>query len=328
MWNIGVLVLGGLVMSAIVLGTGLRLTGDIRQLSGAVGRVRAGALSARVDRIRRRDELGTLARDFNRMTRQLADTVEQAAQEQAARQAVEQELGVAAEIQQQMLPHEHPVLPDHPEVDLFAVNVAARHVAGDFYDYWVRDGVLTVVLADVAGSGMPAALVMVRAMTLLRQNDGSSVDLIDLVARTNAALCRSNERQLFVTGVVIRYDLQSGAWELVSAGHLPAIVNHGGQIVEEGPSTGPLLGVVPDARYSSRAGQLDPGDWIGLYTDGITEARSADGEMLGTDGLIGGLPVERGVSAEDLCHGGIGLAETWHGGSVNDDLSMLVIRRI
>ena len=326
-WSVGVLIGGGLVMSLIVVSTGLRLTGDIRRLSGAVGRVRRGDFGATVGGILRRDELGSLSRDFNDMTRQLAETVQQAADEQAARQAVERELDVAAEIQQQMLPQEDPPLPGRREVDLAATNIAARHVAGDFYDYWVRGDILTVVLADVAGSGMPAALVMVRAMTLLRQNDGEDVSLVDLVSRTNAALCNFNERQLFVTGVIIRYELPSGRWELVSAGHLPAIRCTDGRLAEEGASTGPLLGVVPDGRYESRRGQLGCGDWLGLYTDGITEARSPEGAMLGTDGLMRGLEDHAGASAADLCQRGIALAGDWHGGVVDDDLSMLVLRR-
>lgn len=327
-WNIGLLLAGGLVMSVIVLATGLRLTGDVRRLSAAVDRITAGDLSASVQGISRKDELGKLAVDFNKMTQQLVDTVERAADEQAARQAVEQELDTAAEIQRQMLPPSDGLLHEYPSVDLHAINVAARHVAGDFYDYWVREGVLTAVLADVAGSGMPAALVMVRAMTLLRQNDHSGLSLIELVKRTNKALCRSNERQLFVTGVIMRYVLETGELELVSAGHLPALMCINGTVAEEGPSTGLLLGVEPEASYSSRQSTLNPGDWIGVYTDGLTEARSSSGQMFGPERLVEGLQSHATQGAKALCSRGIDLAEEWHGGRINDDLSMLVIRRV
>ena len=314
-------------MAAIVLVTGLHLTGDVRRLGSAVGRVSAGELDATVDHIRRSDELGVLARDFNTMTRKLEATVHEVAAAETARQRVEQELDVAREIQEQMLPHDDPVLPEHPEVDLFAINVAARHVAGDFYDYWVRDGVLTIVLADVAGSGMPAALVMVRAMTLLRQFDDSEVPLIDVVARTNVELCNNNERQVFVTGVIARYDLSEGSFELVSAGHLPPLINSSGVLSEEGDSTGPLLGVVADGQWSSRRGNLVAGDWLAFYTDGITEARSPDGEMLGTKGLAAGLRTHLQKDAQSVAQQGITIAGQWHGGHVDDDLSMLVLRR-
>lgn len=325
--NVTMLVGGGLIMTVIVLWTGLRLTGDVRRLGAAVGRVSGGELGATVDHIRRRDELGVLARDFNTMTRTLKSTVREAAAAEAAKARVEQELDVAREIQEQMLPHGDPVLPEHPEVDLFAVNVAARHVAGDFFDYWVRDGTLTIVLADVAGSGMPAALVMVRAMTLLRQFDDLDVPLTEVVSRTNIELCDDNERQVFVTGVIGRYGLTDGSYELVSAGHLPALLNTAGALREEGDSTGPLLGVVADGRWTSRRGHLESGDWLAVYTDGITEARDPEGRMLGTQGLATELAACPQESAQDVARYGIRIAERWHGGHVDDDLSMLVLRR-
>ena len=324
--NIGILLAGGVVMSIIVLATGLRLTGDVRRLSEAVGRVSRGDLGAEVERIRRRDELGTLAHDFNAMTQRLAETVQEAAEEQSARQAVERELDLARDIQNQLIPHENPMLPDHPSVDLHAMIVPARHVAGDFFDYWVADRTLTVVLADVAGSGMPASLVMVRAVTLLRQFDSMTRSLSDLLAQTNAALCQWNERQIFVTAVVIRFDLDTGAYELVNAGHLPPLICSKDTVTEEGDSTGPLLGVIPDATFETRSGHLEPGHWIGLYTDGITEARSPDGDMFGSNRLIDTMNTHREDSAESLCNTGIKAAEAWHGGPVNDDLSMLILR--
>jgi len=326
-WNVSVLVLGGALMATIVLLTGLHLTGDVRRLALGVKRVTEGDLAATVEHIRRRDELGGLARDFNVMTRQLEEHVRHAAAEQAARAAVEQELDLAREIQAEMLPHECPMLPDHPEVDLHAVNEPARHVAGDFYDYWVRDGVLTVVLADVAGSGMPAALVMVRAMTLLRQFDEPGRSLVDVVARTNAELCHENDRQVFVTGVVVRYTLCDGTFELVSAGHLPVLLGRGGRVEQEGDSTGPLLGVIPDGAWTMRAGVLQHGEWLAIYTDGITEARDASGDMLGTRGLAQTLAQAGEKSAQRLCEAGLRGAEAWHGGRVDDDLSILVLRR-
>ena len=326
-WNVALLILAGVVISGLVLGMGLRITGDVRKLAAAVARVSAGDLEARVDRMRRRDELGDLVQDFNAMTLRLRDTVQHVADEQVARRAIEQELDVAREIQEEMLPHEYPMMPDHPEVDLHAIIVAARHVAGDFYDYWVRGDTLTIVLADVSGSGMPAALVMVRAMTLLRQFDDPDRTLSSVVARTNESLCSNNDRQLFVTGVIIRLDLRSGAYHLVSAGHLPALLGDGGGTVwEEGDSTGPLLGVIHGGQWEERVGLLPPGGWIGLYTDGITEARNPDGEMFEGNRLAAGLAELPGGSSEVLCGQGVRRAEGWHGGRVDDDLSMMVLR--
>jgi len=179
----------------------------------------------------------------------------------------------------------------------------------------------------VAGSGMPAALVMVRAMTLLRQFDEPGRSLVDVVARTNAELCHENDRQVFVTGVVVRYTLCDGTFELVSAGHLPVLLGRGGRVEQEGDSTGPLLGVIPDGAWTMRAGVLQHGEWLAIYTDGITEARDASGDMLGTRGLAQTLAQAGEKSAQRLCEAGLRGAEAWHGGRVDDDLSILVLRR-
>lgn len=327
--NVGLLVLAGVVIAGLVLGMGLQITGHVRTLAAGVAQVSAGDLEAKVAPMRRRDELGALANDFNTMTGRLRDMVQRVADEQVARMAIEQELDVAGEIQSEMLPHEYPMLPEHPEVDLHAINVAARHVAGDFYDYWVHGDVLTVVLADVSGSGMPAALVMVRAMTLLRLFDDPAQSLSTIVAKTNEELCDDNDRQLFVTGIIVRFMLKTGCYELVSAGHLPAFLGgEDGVVLEEGDSTGPLLGVIPGADWESRTGVLPVGGWIALYTDGITEAKNiARDEMFGESRLAVGLGAKATENAEALCKHGIALAEKWHGGQVDDDLSMLVLRR-
>lgn len=326
--NVSMLVAGGLLVTGIVLMTGWRLTRDLRELAAGVSKVSGGDLAASIHPMRRHDELGKLALDFNRMTKQLGRTVECVASEQAARQAMERELDVAREIQEEMLPHEYPMLGSHPEVDLHAVNHPARYVAGDFFDYWVRDDVLTIVLADVAGSGMPAALVMVRAMTLLRQFDDASSALPCVVAKTNEALCNDNERQLFVTGIIVRVHLPTWSYQLVSAGHLPALIGDGaGEVVSEGSSTGPLLGVIPGAEWDVRTGILEPGHWLALYTDGITEAMDAAGEEFGTNRLAEALAELGDAESETLAAQSIKAANDWHGGSVDDDLTTLVLRR-
>ena len=96
---------------------------------------------------------------------------------------------------------------------------------------------------------------------------------------------------------------------------------------EEGDSTGPLLGVIPDGTWTSRCGTLQAGEWLSFYTDVITEARNASGAMLGTTGLREGLQGQQAMDAQVLSKQGIAIAEHWHGGHVEDDLSMLVLRR-
>lgn len=324
-WSIGGLVLGCLVITAIVLGLGLRMTAAVRALSSAVSGIAAGDLRSRVERIRRRDELGRLARSFNAMTDRLEETVEREARERGAREFMERELETAREIQAAMLPTE---CPDTGDLDLHAVNLAARQVGGDFFDWWTRDDTLTCVLADVTGSGVPAALIMVKAMTLLRGHDRRGRDLVDVVTSVNAELCNDNERQMFVTGIVVRIDMTTGVYELVNFGHPSALLGGSdGTVVSEGDSTGPLIGVIPDGVWRSRQGQLPMDGWLALYTDGIIEAADATCAQLGTDPLAQALADVAHEPASVLCQAAVDVAQDWHGGKVDDDLTVLVLRR-
>ena len=323
LWRNAAIMIGGAVAILLLLVvTALSITRRIACVSRGVQAVAGGDLDARVHPLGG-DEIGRLAAGFNDMTTKLRRTVQQVADAAARRQAVERELAVAREIQQAMLPTDMPPFPDRPEVDMHAQLEPTSAVAGDFYDWWLVGDELTVVIADVSGHGVPAALVMSQARTLLRDAHGAGASLTQLFDRVNAVLADHNERQMFLTGIVVQLQLATGRYRLVNGGHPQALIVRPDVTAPEGMPTGPLLGVMSDAHWEIRSGTLDAGAAIVLYTDGITEACNARGMLLGTDALAAALTTG---TAEQLCARAVATAKGFQDGPLSDDLTVVALR--
>lgn len=320
--NAAIMIGGGAVIMMLLLLTTLRITRRLAHVAVGVKAVTEGDLDATV-RGSGGDEIGRLAAGFNQMTSQLRATVQEAAEEVARRQAVERELEVAREIQQAMLPQDFPPFPDRREIDLYATLTPTSHVAGDFYDFWLHDDTLTVVIADVSGHGVPAALVMSQARTVLRDAHGSGETLVGMLKHVNITVGDHNSRQMFLTAVVVQLDLTTGAYQLVNAGHPSVLVVHADTTSIEGMPTGPLLGVMEDAQWEVRAGALQAGEALVLYTDGVSEAMSANGELLGTEQIAESLHAS---DARALCAQTVAVAEAFQDGPIRDDLTVLAVR--
>jgi len=213
-----------------------RITRPISRLASAVGRLGAGNLEVRVPEVETRDEIGDLTGAFNRMVGDLKRHVEALTRETAAREAVEGELRVARSIQTSLLPRTFPPFPERGEFDLHAVNVAAKHVAGDFYDFFFRrDGKLVLVLADVSGKGAPAALFMAVARTVLRNFWSQEDSPARVLTLANDRLLEDNVGSMFVTVFTGTYDTGSGLLRYANAGHPPAYrIGAGGRSTPSG----------------------------------------------------------------------------------------------
>lgn len=313
---------GGVIVLSVLLITGLRMARRIRLLSTGVDRVSSGDLDASVPGLGG-DEVGKLAAGFNAMTSRLRETVQQVAEEAGRRQAMERELSVAREIQQSMLPQTMPPFPDRPELDLHAILRPADHVAGDFYDWWKIGDAVTVLVADVSGHGVGAALVMAMARRVIRDAASNGGDLQEMMQAADSAIAENNPRQMFITAIMLQVDLGTGEYRLVNAGHPPAVLVSDGAVDIEGLPTGPLLGVMPDAEWDIRTGKLGAGGAMLLYTDGITESMNDAGELLGIAGLRSGLG---GEDARALCERTVALATEFHSGEPSDDLTVLALK--
>ncbi len=203
------------------------------------------------------------------------------------RQRISTELDVATHIQADMLPRIFPAFPDRPEFDIYATMNPAKEVGGDFYDFFMVDEKhLAIVIADVSGKGVPAALFMVIGKTLIKDHTKPGVDLGDVFSEVNDLLCESNSEGLFITAFEGVLDLVTGEFRFVNAGHeMPFIAKAGGAYEPYKLRAGFVLAGMENMKYKSGQIQLSPGDKIFQYTDGVTEATNAVHELYGMQRL-------------------------------------------
>ncbi|MDR1421262.1 MAG: SpoIIE family protein phosphatase [Coriobacteriales bacterium] len=252
-----------------------RITHPITKLSADIEEVASGELDYHSD-ITTGDEIEALSHSFENMTSRLKDYIAELNQATAERERANTELSVAAHIQASMLPSNFPAFPDRDEFDITASMDAAKGVGGDFYDFFFCDERhLVVVIADVSGKGVPAALFMVVARTIIKNNAQMGLAPSEVFTIVNDLLFEGNDSSMFVTAFMGSLDLTSGVFTYVNAGHNPALVSRAGGSFEELPmDSGFVLGALPGFAFEERQTTLGCGDRIFLYTDGVTEANS------------------------------------------------------
>jgi sigma-B regulation protein RsbU (phosphoserine phosphatase) len=201
------------------------------------------------------------------------------------------ELESAARIQSSLLPRGHPYFPEHPGADAHAIIRPAREVGGDFFDVFPLGARrVCVAVGDVSGKGLPAALFMVRVVTLLRMTLVQSADPAVVLPTLNRFLCQTNDECMFVTLAIAILDTASGQLAYLNAGHNPPYLSAGGEPFRVSPAPkGSLLGVNPDATFALQELQLRPSDTIILYTDGVTEAENEEHALFCQERALGAL---------------------------------------
>ena len=198
------------------------------------------------------------------------------------------ELSVAHHIQTSMLPNIFPAFPDHEEFDIYASMTPAKEVGGDFYDFFmVDDRHLAVVIADVSGKGVPAALFMVIGKTLIKDHTQQGSDLGAVFTEVNELLCQSNSEGLFITAFEGVLDLDTGDFVYVNAGHdAPYICRKDGSYEPLSVKPGFVLAGLENTKFSEGKITLGEGDKLFHYTDGVTEATNADNVLYGKSRLL------------------------------------------
>ncbi len=195
------------------------------------------------------------------------------------------ELSTARQIQKSVLPHIFPPFPDRKEIDLFASMDPARDVGGDFYDFFfVDEDHLCLVIADVSGKGIPAALFMMFAKRIIEDFARMAHRADEILEQTNELLCDNNQAEMFVTVWLGILEISTGRLTAANAGHeYPAIRKKDGVFTLYKDKHGLVIGAMEGVHYKEYELQIDPGDKLFIYTDGVPEATDADGEMFGTD---------------------------------------------
>jgi phosphoserine phosphatase RsbU/P len=240
--------------------------------------------------------------------------------------ALRRELDIARSIQQSILPR---AFPQRRDLELFAEMLPAREVGGDFYDFFpVDDARLALVVADVSGKGVPAALFMAVSRTVLRSVALDGLAPAECLRRANALLCLENSAELFVSVFYGVLDTRTGELAYSNGGHNPPYVvpRSGGVTPLEG-TTGMVLGVADEVGYGERRMTLNAGDAVFLYTDGVTEAMDGDGTLFSDRRLETVLTTHRQATPEGLTRAVVDDVRRHSGGEPqSDDITALALR--
>lgn len=270
---------------------------NMAKINRSLAKITSGNLDTVVD-VRTNEEFASLSDDINSTVLTLKRYIAEA----AARS--DKELEFAKTIQHSAIPTVFPPYPGHSEFDIYAAMDTAKEVGGDFYDfYFVGENKLGFLIADVSGKGIPAAMFMMTAKTIIKgyAESGKSVDEVFTIA--NEKLCESNEAGMFVTAWFGVLDLLTGKVEFVNAGHNPPLVRHKDSTfdyLKSKPSF--VIAGMEGMKYRRNEFFLSPGDEIYLYTDGVTEATDSENRLYGEERLVRFLNTLHGLSGEEICH--------------------------
>ena len=222
--------------------------------------------------------------------------------EEAERERIGNELRMATEIQGSMLPHDFPPFPDRKEFDVYAVMDPALEVGGDFYDFFlIDDDHLCIMVADVSGKGIPAALFMMISKVILESFATLGSSAGEILTKANEAICSNNQADMFVTVWLGILEISSGRLVAANAGHEYPVLRRGGgpyELIKD--RHGLVIGGMDGVRYKEYDLQLKPGDRVFVYTDGVPEAMDADGKMFGTTRMVESLNADPDVSLQEL----------------------------
>ena len=257
------------------------------------------------DTIRNQDEIGHLAGSIDRMEEQIQNYVESITQITAEKERINTELTLATKIQADMLPHVFPAFPERKEFELFANMDPAKEVGGDFFDFFLVDNDhLCITIADVSGKGIPAALFMMASKILLKNNAMTGKGPAEILTDVNAAICANNREQMFVTIWLGILEISTGRLTAANAGHeYPVLMRAGKDFELYRDKHGFVIGGMEGAEYSQYELQLNPGDKLFLYTDGVTEATDANKELFGSGRMIAVLNERKDTSPTQMLEG-------------------------
>lgn len=324
--TIGVLVLA--VAASLLLAK--KIVGPLNKMTKRMSELKEGDIQFRMeDSYRTGDEIELLAESFADLSEKTVRYIEQVTTVTAEKERLGAELDVATQIQGDMLPRIFPPYPDKKEFDIYATMDPAKEVGGDFYDFFLMDNDhLAVVMADVSGKGIPAALFMVIAKTIIKNRAQMGGTPGEIIRDVNEQLCEGNEAEMFVTAWLAVIDLNTGEGVSVNAGHeYPALKKSGKcfELVKKKHS--PAVAIIEGMHFKENTFKLEPGDCLFVYTDGVPEATNAKNKMFGTERMLKLLDKNDGKSLEQLLAGVKAGVESFVGDAPQfDDMTMLALR--
>jgi len=234
------------------------------------------------------NEIGELSEDVSSLVREIDDHLDKIRTITSEKERIGAELSLATNIQESILPNIFPPFPDRKDFNIYASMNPAREVGGDFYDFFLTDeDHLGIIIADVSGKGIPAALYMMASKIILKSNAMMKKTPAQILTGANRGICDQNQVEMFVTAWVGILELSTGRLVAANAGHEYPVIRHKNGIYEMlKDKHGLVLGGMTGINYSEYEIILEPGAKLFLYTDGIPEATNAEGKMFGTDCML------------------------------------------
>lgn len=268
----------------------------VTSIAASLNRITHGDLDEKVD-VRSSKEFASLSDGIN----STVDALKRLIAEAAAR--IDKELAYAQQIQFSSLPGKFPAFPDRSEFDIYARMDTAKEVGGDFYDFYLLDGDrLAFLIADVSGKGIPAALFMMTAKTMIKNLAEENYSVNEILTIANQRLCENNEAGMFVTAWMCILNYKTGEAEFANAGHnYPVLRRKDGSFEFLKSRPGFVLAGLETVRYRKNEITFRPGDEIYLYTDGVTEATDVNDALFGDDRLLETLNTGRYEDAKGMC---------------------------
>ena len=275
------------------------------------------------------DEVENLSQTMADMEREILDIEKALTSATAESERISTELDMARRIQAESLPNIFPPFPERTEFDIYASMHPAKEVGGDFYDFFLLDADhLGLVIADVSGKGIPAALFMAVSRTVIRDQLMSGCDPVRALERANAQLCSENPHMMFVTVWLAVVEISTGKGVACNAGHEhPAVRRAGGTFELVKYKHDRPAGFVPDTVYHSREFELKPGDSLLVYTDGVPEANNPQTELFGEERMMETLNRYADAEPEELIRRIYeAVASFADGADQFDDITMLAVK--
>ena len=248
------------------------------------------------------DEIQVLAESFGSLTERMKQYITEITEITAKEQRIASELSLATNIQASMVPTNFDDYKDFEAFGLYATMTPAKEVGGDFYDFFLTDADhIALVMADVSGKGVPAALFMSKAMTAIKTRTLMGGSPAAILADVNNQMCEGNEAELFVTVWLAIIDLKTGKGMAANAGHEhPALRHKGGQFELIKYRHSPAVATMEDMPFKEHEFEVEPGDTIYVYTDGVTEATDASNQLFGEERLVDALNKDPDAKPDDL----------------------------
>ncbi len=283
-----------------------RIVKPVERMTKRINALRDGDAAFEMeDGYRTGDEIEVLAEAFATLSKRTRDYIAQITAITAEKERIGTELALATRIQSDMLPNIYPAFPERREFDIYASMDPAKEVGGDFYDFFlIDDDHLGIVMADVSGKGVPAALFMMISKILVQNYAMTGRGPAEVLRAVNNQVCANNREGMFVTVWFGILDIGTGEITAANAGHeYPALMRPDGQFELVRDKHGFVVGGMEGVKYKEYTLSLAPGSKLFLYTDGVPEATSAENELFGTERMLAALNENAAAAPQELLRG-------------------------